>query len=405
MSSLLGACAGSKRGRESGNHGIAGAGNIRNLVRTKDRNVHRFVFAGEGSHAIAPSSDYKRLQLHARHYLFASDTQSRPIVSDPHTQCRFNFRFIGRGRNYSRILQHPVARVEYDRTAIQTPSFADRVKNRRARRAITIIRDEQRIRSARILSRRQHEFAFQVTVGFLFGFTIDTHNLLPRSMRHARQNAGFSDGGVTFIFQNAAYRDVFMTKTFQEQAASLIVAHHSHRQNIDAQVRKIIDRVGPSARHEAALPMLQDQHRRFSRDARDFPKNEFVGHQVADHGDGDLGKGLNNLFQPLLFFGMFRHLDAELRSASAPIFSRLALRSEIIRSMVSTALAASTSSILTGMTVRGWSACRYPPRLIASFSVVTKLSASLCCRSFNRSSISRFVYAWWSRKKACATGS
>ena len=47
--------------------------------------------------------------------------------------------------------------------------------------------------------------------------------------------------------------------------------------------------------------MFQDQDRRFARNAGNLTENKFVGHQVAEHGDRDFGKGFDDLPQPLAF--------------------------------------------------------------------------------------------------------
>src|SRR5271169_5396199 len=162
--------------------------------------------------------------------------------------------------------------------------------------------------------------------------------------------------------------------------------------------------------------MLQDKHRGLARHPRDFPEHKFVGHQIPQHRNGNLGERLDDLPQPLDFLQMFRHQIIVI--AKRAIIARRKVvggqrsvvsksfgcywsltpdpcsgafsherrrRSSITRSVVSTALAASASSILTGITASGVSPARYPPRFTASFSVVTKPSASLRCRSCSKS--------------------
>ena len=83
---------------------------------------------------------------------------------------------------------------------------------------------------------------------------------------------------------------MFVAKSFEQQASGFVVSHHSHGKNVNPQVGKIIDRIGAASRHDGSLAMLQNQDRSFPRHPRDFSKDEFVGHQVANHGDRDLGE-------------------------------------------------------------------------------------------------------------------
>ena len=81
---------------------------------------------------------------------------------------------------------------------------------------------------------------------------------------------------------------MLVTEILQEQASGLVVAHDSDRQNVHSQVGKIVDGIRSAAGQDRALAMLQDQHRSFARHARDFAEDEFVGHKIAEHSDGDL---------------------------------------------------------------------------------------------------------------------
>ena len=48
--------------------------------------------------------------------------------------------------------------------------------------------------------------------------------------------------------------------------------------------------------------MLENQDGRFARNPGNLSEDKFVGHQVAEHGDRDFGKGFDDLPQPLGFF-------------------------------------------------------------------------------------------------------
>ena len=86
-----------------------------------------------------------------------------------------------------------------------------------------------------------------------------------------------------------------------------------------------------------------------------------------------VGERLNNLPEPFRFFRMFGQRKTMCSQKGSPgimpgatkpaKFSHAPCRSSILRSMVSTALAASTSSILTGTTASGVSADQIRPQI------------------------------------------
>ena len=53
-------------------------------------------------------------------------------------------------------------------------------------------------------------------------------------------------------------------QSFQQQAANLVIAYHSDRQNIDAQGSQVHHRIAAAAGNHGTLAMLQDQHWRFA---------------------------------------------------------------------------------------------------------------------------------------------
>ncbi len=121
------------------------------------------------------------------------------------------------------------------------------------------------------------------------------------------QNARLGRGDVSFQSLDAAGRDLLLAQALQQQAAGFVIAHHSDRQNIDAQRGQVHDRIGAASGEYRALPVLQDQHRRFPRDPGDFAKHELVGDQVGHHRDRHFGERLDNLLPALAVFGMFIH--------------------------------------------------------------------------------------------------
>ncbi len=70
--------------------------------------------------------------------------------------------------------------------------------------------------------------------------------------------------GIRLVFQDAAHRNMFAAKCFDQQASGFIVSHHAHGQNIDAQIRQIMNGVRAASRHDGTFAMFEDQHRRFA---------------------------------------------------------------------------------------------------------------------------------------------
>ena len=133
---------------------------------------------------------------------------------------------------------------------------------------------------------------------------------LDKCVRQARQNAGFGYSRVVFVPLNSGYRNALVTEGTQQQAPRLVIAENTDRKHVDAEVGKIIDRIGSASRNNRALTMGQNKHRRLARHARNFAENEFVRDHVSEHGDGDARKGFNNLPQMLSFFGRAMHIQS-----------------------------------------------------------------------------------------------
>ena len=106
--------------------------------------------------------------------------------------------------------------------------------------------------------------------------------------------------------QDAGSGDAPLAKGAEQQASRLVVAHHAHRQHGDAQRGQVVNRVATAAGNHGALAVLEDQHRRFARDAGDFAVDEFVGHQIGDHRDGEAREGVHDLAQALELSGVLQ---------------------------------------------------------------------------------------------------
>ena len=70
---------------------------------------------------------------------------------------------------------------------------------------------------------------------------------------------------------------------------------------------RFITALAAAAGNNGALAMLQDEHRRFARDARDLAEDEFVGDQIGQDGDRYVGKRLDDLLPAFRVFQVFGH--------------------------------------------------------------------------------------------------
>ena len=71
----------------------------------------------------------------------------------------------------------------------------------------------------------------------------------------------------------------------QQPAAGLVAADDADQSRAAAERRDVVGGVAAAARHDLGRVVLEDQHRRLARDARDAAVDELVGHDVADDGD------------------------------------------------------------------------------------------------------------------------
>jgi len=72
-------------------------------------------------------------------------------------------------------------------------------------------------------------------------------------------------------------------------------ANDAYRQDVHSEVGEVVDGIRASARNDLAVAMLQDEHGRFARDARNLAEHELVGYQIRKNRNGELGKRFDDL--------------------------------------------------------------------------------------------------------------
>ena len=93
-----------------------------------------------------------------------------------------------------------------------------------------------------------------------FRFAVQADHLLPAGVRHAGKDAALGGGYMVLHPLDAAGGNLLLVQSFQQQAASLVVPHHSDGKNIHAQGSQVHDCVAAAAGNHGALAVLQDQH-------------------------------------------------------------------------------------------------------------------------------------------------
>src|SRR5882672_3993106 len=200
-----------------------------------------------------------------------------------------------------------MARVERDGHLVDPAFFADGIEQSRSCRAIAVIGNQKSVRSAGIFARGQYKLTPKMRIGALGGLAVQTNDLLSRGMGESGKDPRFGHRAVALVLEHSANGNAAVAEGTEQEPARFIVTYYTDRKNSYAQVGKVANRVGGAARNYFAIPVLQDQHRRFARDARDFAEDEFIGDQITQDGDGGLGKRLHDLAQAVVLSDCLGH--------------------------------------------------------------------------------------------------
>jgi len=104
-----------------------------------------------------------------------------------------------------------------------------------------------------------------------------------------------------------------------------------------SKIGKIVDGVRPAARNHLAITVLQNQHRRFARNARNFAKHKLISDQIGSTVIESLGKDSTifrrRSFSLICFVIMIKNHS---RRATQDFSHERALRSAIVVKIVST---------------------------------------------------------------------
>src|SRR5882762_9592451 len=128
-----------------------------------------------------------------------------------------------------------------------------------------------------------------------FRLVIDAQDLLSHGVRPARQKAALGRRRPALHTENPGNVDSLAVELNDQRVSGEVIAHRCDRQDVRAERRKVVGSVGAASRNNFSFAMLEDQDRRFTRDARNFAILEFIGNEVAKENDGFAGELLDAL--------------------------------------------------------------------------------------------------------------
>jgi hypothetical protein len=145
--------------------------------------------------------------------------------------------------------------------------------------------------------------------GRLRRLAINAHNLLSLPVGKPSQDSRLGGSHVPAKAQDVPRGDAPLTETLQQPLTRLIITHNSHGQNGCSKRGDVARRVGATSGKNLLRSLLQDEHRRLARNARNLAVNKFVRDEVSKQ-DHLLARELLEDFQKSFALGR-RHLHTD----------------------------------------------------------------------------------------------
>ena len=276
---------GGKRQRERGDHRVARAGHVHGLVRPEDGKVAGRPARLKQGHAIAPPRNQQRLESLAVEEFPSQGVQPLQIISNGLAESSLDLRFIGRGRRQVFVSQKVVAGVDGDGQRMAARPPAKGIHFLGIGGAVAVIGNQHARGGAEQRRRRPGQAGSHFRRQGSGRLAVDAHDLLALPVRQSSQNPHLRGSQVIAHADDVPGGNVPFTKVVEQRVARLIIAHDSHGSDVGAERRQVVRGIGAAARHHLLLALLQDQHRRFARDAHDFAVDGLVGDEVSQHDD------------------------------------------------------------------------------------------------------------------------
>src|SRR5260370_2437097 len=128
-----------------------------------------------------------------------------------------------------------------------------------------------------------------------FRFVVDAQNLLSHGVRPAGEKAALGGSSPAFHAENPGNIDSLAAEMSDQRLSGGVIDEHGTGQDLGAERREVVGRVGSAAWNNLSLAMFEDQDRRLAGDTRDFAILEFIGNEITEENDRFRGELLDAL--------------------------------------------------------------------------------------------------------------
>ena len=187
-----------------------------------------------------------------------------------------------------------VSRVESDKQPILALA-GDLLHELRSPNAKAVVRNSEGVSLAQIAGKPLMDLFSNGIRQRRFRFVVNAQNLLSHGMRPPGKKAAFRWRCPAFHTKDSGHIDALAAEMSDQRVPCGVITHRRNRQDARAERRNVVGSVGARARNNCSFAMFQDEHRSFTRNARDFSILEFVGHEIAEENNRFRGELLDTL--------------------------------------------------------------------------------------------------------------
>ncbi len=271
-----------KRECVGGKDCVARASDVDSLVASVNWDL-RLASGFEQRHAVASARNEKGAQPHFGERGSAAARQLGKVLADGDMMKGLELRFVGSGRCDARlgVSVKIVPRIERDgRRAFL---FHDGLPNQSRRGdAKSVVGNGQSVRGTKLRLQLCSKFRVYCLWYWRMWLAVHAENLLPNRVRPAGEDAGFCGRRPGFHAEDARNVDAFASEIRNERVACGILTNGADGKNVGAKSRKIVGGIGAAPWNELRFAMAENQHRCFTRDARNFTILKFIRDKVTE---------------------------------------------------------------------------------------------------------------------------
>ena len=301
--------AGRQRQAEGRDDRVAGAGHVRDLVGSEDRNVNVGLPRLEERHAAAAARDEQRLHAGAAAAACGRPARARSTSSSIRMPSDLlDLRLVRRARRQAAVVEQPVAAVDQHRDG--PPPRPLRQRPRGSTRRAPASRG--RIRSRTGARRRSRPAPGQLRGERAARRPRASGQPVSRSMRTTCCFAEWTPParmrvltGVRYCFaRTTSGRSTPRAKLASSRRPSRIGADHARERGAPAERRDVVGGVAGAAGDDLRRVVLEDEDRRLARHAGHLAVDELVGDQIADDEHAAAREAVDEAQQPLPALGL-----------------------------------------------------------------------------------------------------